>query len=102
VVQEFHYLETGQLVESEPDELVLKPFVDLADVIAYQTKADTARVILQEVSQRLLRILRHVVDLVQNNELHPVVEEWFRVHKETDLVANYVDASLVGCIQVND
>jgi hypothetical protein len=102
VVQEFNNLGTRQLVEPEPDEFVLKPLVDLADVIAYQTKANAARIILQEIAEGLLCVLRHVVDFIQNNELHAIVEEGLRVHEETDLIADDVDASLVGCIQMDN
>jgi hypothetical protein len=102
VVQEFNNLGTRQLVESKPDKFVLKPLVDLADVIAYQTKANAARIILQEIAEGLLCVLRHVVDFIQNNELHAIVEEGLRVHEETDLIADDVDASLVGCIQMDN
>jgi hypothetical protein len=53
----------------------LETLVDLADVITDQTKPDIARVILQEITQCLLGVLRHVINLIEDNKLHTGVEE---------------------------
>jgi len=90
------------LVEAQTDEFVLQPLVDFAYVVAYQTKTNCARVVLQEITKGLLGIFGHVVDFVQYDKLHSSLEQRFRVHKKTDLIANNVDSSLVGRIQVDD
>jgi hypothetical protein len=77
VSQKFDNVGLRQLIKPEPYELVLESLVDLADVIADQAKSDIARVILQEVTQRLLGILRHVIHFIEDNKLHAVVEEGF-------------------------
>jgi hypothetical protein len=64
-----------KLIEPKPYELVLESLVDLADVIADQAEAHIARVILQEITERLLGVLRHVIDLIEDNKLHAIVEE---------------------------
>ena len=75
VCQKFDNVWLRQLIEPKPYELVLEPLVDLADVITDQTKPDIARVILQEVSQCLLGVLRHVIHFIEDNKLHACVEE---------------------------
>ena len=49
-----------------------------------------------------MRVLRHIVDFIKDNKLHPVIEEGFRVHETTDLIADDVDASLVRCVQMDN
>jgi len=64
-----------QLIEPEPNEFILESLIDLADVITDQTKPHITRVILQEVTECLLGILRHVIHLIEDNKLHAGVEE---------------------------
>jgi hypothetical protein len=75
VCQKLDNVGLRQLIKPKPYELVLESLVDLADVIADQAEAHIARVILQEITERLLGVLRHVIDLIEDNKLHAVVEE---------------------------
>lgn len=51
-------------------------------------------------SQRILRIVRHRVGLVQNDQLEAAAEDRARRRKVQDLAAHDVDAAIVGRIQL--
>ena len=97
-----------QLVKPHSHEFRLQRVVYFTHVVAYQAKFNLARcvfaVAVQQVPQRNLRVLGHVINLVQNNEFKPVssTKQRFRVYKRADLVADHVDPAFVRRVQVND
>jgi hypothetical protein len=57
---------------------------------------------LQQVFECLLGVFGHVVDLIQHDKLEADFKQVFGFHKLVNLVADNVDPSFVGCVQVDD
>jgi hypothetical protein len=90
-----------QLVKSNTNELVLQRRIYLAYIITNQAEAHTlCRRRKQQFLQRLLRILRHIIHLVQNDEFHADIKEVLSPHELVNLVAYNIDTALVRGIQM--
>ena len=101
---EFVYFRNGQLVEAHAHKLGLQCLVNAADVVAYQTKPHVVLAVVvavEQVSQRHLRVLRHVIHFIQYYKFCSVAKERFGRDETVDLNADDVDASLVGRIQMD-
>ena len=93
-----------QLVEPEAHEFGLQRFVNAADVVADEAKPHVVLgvvVAVEQVAQRGLRVLGHVVHFVQYDEFYAGAKERLRGDEAVDLIANDVNAALVGGVQVN-
>ncbi len=93
-----------QLVEAEADEFGLQRFVNATDVVAYETKPHVVLgvvVAVEQIPQGGLRILGHVIHFIQDDKLDAGAKQGLRGDKAVDLIANDVNAALVGGIQVN-
>lgn len=51
-------------------------------------------------AQGELRIVGHCVGFIQNDELHPRAEQALRPGELLDLPPNYIDASIVRCVEL--
>jgi hypothetical protein len=101
---EFGYLCNGQLVEAHAHKLGLQRLVNAADVVAYQTKPHIVLAVVvavEQVSQRHLRVLRHVIHFIQYYKFCPVAKERFCRDETVDLDSDNVDASFIRRIQMN-
>ena len=78
-------------------------FDDFIARIASEGEASGATVELHRAAQSLLGTFRHGVGFVQDNDLLPTFGQGdFLLGKHFDLVPDYVDASLVGGVQLQD
>jgi len=92
-----------QLVEAKADKFGLKRFVNAADVIAYEAKANVVlRVVVavEQVTQRGLRVFGHVIHFIQDDKFDARSKEGLRGNEAVNLIANDVNAAFVGGVQV--
>jgi len=104
LAHEFNDVLNRQLVEAEADEFGLQRFVNAADVVAYEAKPHVVLgvvVAVQQVAQGGLCVLGHVVHFIQNDELGAGAKERPRGDEAVDLIADDVNAALVGSVQVD-
>ena len=96
----------GQLIEPHAHKFGLQRLVNPADVVAYQAKPHIVLgvivvVAVQQMPQRHLRVLCHVIHFIQYDEFCAGPKEGFGCDKAVDLNADDVNAALVGGIQMN-
>ena len=91
-----------ELVETNTNKFVLQRKFNLANIIANQEKFNIVPTGLKQILERLLGVFGHVIDFVENHEFVPRFEQVLGFHELVDLVPNNIDASLVGCIQMDD
>ena len=92
------------MVEPHAHKFGLQRFVNAADVVAYQAKPHVVLdivVAVEQVPQRHLRVLCHVIHLIQYDEFCAATKERFGCDKTVDLDANDVNAALVRRVQMN-
>ena len=95
---EFIYFRNGQLIETHAHEFGLQRFINAADVVAYQTKPHIVLAVVvavEQVSQRHLRILRHVIHFIQYYKLRAIAKERFCGYKAVNLHTNDVDSAFI-------
>jgi hypothetical protein len=88
----------GQLVEPHAHKFGLQRFINAADIVAYQAEPHIVLdivVAVDQVSERHLRVLCHVVHFIQYNEFHAGSEERFGCHKAVDLYADNVNSAFI-------
>jgi hypothetical protein len=56
---------------------------------------------LKQIFERLLGVFGHIVDLIKYNKFKADLEQILRFNELINLVANDVDPSLVGRVQMN-
>jgi hypothetical protein len=91
-----------KLVETDTHKFMLQRKFNLADIVANQEKLHIVPARLQQILERLLCVFGHIIHLVQNHEFVPGFKQVFGFHKLVNLVANDINASLVGRVQMND
>jgi hypothetical protein len=75
---------------------------NLADIVANEEKLHIVPARLEQILERLLGVFGHVIDFIQYHEFVPRFEQVLGFHELVNLVPNDIDASLVGCIQMDD
>jgi hypothetical protein len=50
----------------------------------------------------LLRVFRHIIDLIQYDEFEPGLEKVHRFDEMVDLVADNIDSAFIRRIEMND
>jgi len=92
----------GQLIETHTDEFVLERQFDFADIIANEAELHIVAAHLQEILERLLGVLGHIIDFIEDDKFVPGFKQILGSDELVDLVANSVDAAFIGCIQMDD
>ena len=80
--------------EPEPRASRLQRRDDLRDVVSDEAEARVFRVFFNDATQRELRVFRHAVALVEDDELEPGRVEAHRGREGLDLVPHDVDAAV--------
>lgn len=88
------------MLSPEPGAPGLQRRDDLAEIVADHAEAHVLRELLDDPAQRVLRVLRHGVSLVQDHQLEALVEDGARGGEVEDLAADHVDAAVVGRVQL--
>ena len=113
IVREAQLLEVAELEQTLEDLSIVELSVtqygasrlnrldNLLRIVAGQTEASRARVDLHYASQRLLSTVGHAVRLVQYDDLVlAFLERHLFLGKHLDLVADHVDAAVVGRVHL--
>ena len=90
------------MIEPNAGELVLERSLDFADVITNQAELDIGRASLQQIFEGVLGVFCHIIHFVQNDEFRSDIKQIAGFDKGVDLIANNVNASLVGRIQMDN
>ena len=90
------------MIEPHTDEFVLQRQFDFAYVIANETELHIIAAHLQEVFERLLRVFRHIIDFIEDDEFVSDFKQILGSNKLVDLVADSVDPAFVGRIEMDD
>jgi len=99
---EFEYFLFRQLIETNANEFILEGFINLADIIANQTKPNIGYGGLQQIFQGLLCVFGHIIHLIQHHEFDAIVKNVFRGDELKDLIAYDVNTTLIRGIQMYD
>jgi hypothetical protein len=91
-----------KLVETHTHKFMLQRKFNLADIVANEEKLHIVPARLEQILERLLGVFGHVIDFIQYHEFVPRFEQVLGFHELVNLVPNDIDASLVGCIQMDD
>ena len=86
--------------ESEPGTSTLDSRNNLVDVVANDTEPDVLCVLLDNTPKRSLGSGGHHISFVKDDEFETLGEQCSRLGKVLDLLANNVNTSIVGRIQL--
>ena len=75
---------------------------DLVDVVADDAESDVLRVLLYHTSEGRLRRLSHHIRLTKDDELEALGEECPGLCELLYLLADDVDATIIGCVELPD
>jgi hypothetical protein len=91
-----------KLVETDAHKLVLQRKFNLANIVANQEKLHIVPARLKQILECLLRVFGHIIHLIQNHKFVTGFKQILGFHELVNLVANNINASFVGRVQMND
>ena len=73
---------------------------NFVDVVAYDAKANVLGILFDNTTESGLCLLSHHISLIKDDELVSLGEQGSRLRELLNLLPNYVDTTLVRCIEL--